>query len=292
MVHIICWWSGGVTSAVACKKAIDLYGVENCRVIMIDTGNEDLDTYRFMGDCEKWYGVKIEVIRSHHYDKIQDVWYKYNSLNVAGGAVCSSELKKRVRVDWEKTNEFEHQVFGFEFEPKEFNRAISMVNAHPQAKPIFPLLQFGMTKKDCIKYVENSGIKIPNAYLMGFQNNNCLQTGCVQGGIGYWQKIKAEKPDLFDRMATVEHDLTNRRGEPVTMLKDQSKAAKLSGITLVFLKPHPNYPDHKCIDDMEGRPVEPLMDCNGFCGSNDMTPNPTMHELNYQDELFRKETPR
>ena len=34
---IVCWWSGGVTSAVACKIAIDLYGLENCRFIFIDT---------------------------------------------------------------------------------------------------------------------------------------------------------------------------------------------------------------------------------------------------------------
>ena len=48
---VICWWSGGITSAVACKLAIDLYGKENCRVIMLDTKNEHEDTYRFKDDC-------------------------------------------------------------------------------------------------------------------------------------------------------------------------------------------------------------------------------------------------
>lgn len=37
MKDIICWWSGGITSAVACKLAIDMYGKDRCRVIMIDT---------------------------------------------------------------------------------------------------------------------------------------------------------------------------------------------------------------------------------------------------------------
>jgi len=37
MKKIICWWSGGITSAVACKIAIDSFGIENCQVIMIDT---------------------------------------------------------------------------------------------------------------------------------------------------------------------------------------------------------------------------------------------------------------
>ena len=51
---IICWWSGGITSAVACKIALDLFKDKNeCRVIMIDTGNEDEDTYRFKNGLRK-----------------------------------------------------------------------------------------------------------------------------------------------------------------------------------------------------------------------------------------------
>ena len=40
---VIAWWSGGITSAVACKYTLDLY--KNVRVIMMETWNEDQDTY-------------------------------------------------------------------------------------------------------------------------------------------------------------------------------------------------------------------------------------------------------
>ena len=106
--NIICWWSGGVTSAVACKLAVDLWGVDSCRFIMIDTMNEHPDTYRFKYDCEGWYGKKIEVLRNEKYGSIQDVWNKYGSLNVAHGAICSSELKRSVRIDFEKSNQYDH----------------------------------------------------------------------------------------------------------------------------------------------------------------------------------------
>lgn len=140
-----------------------------------------------------------------------------------------------------------------------------------------------MNKGDCVKYVESAGLKIPEAYSLGFHNNNCLGTGCVQGGIGYWKKIKKEMPELFDNMAKVEHDLTDAKGKPVTMLKDQSKKAKESGVELVFLKKHSNYPEHKCIDDMKGRKLKPLQECNGFCGINELNePNPTQAELNWE----------
>ena len=86
-------------------------------------------------------------------------------------------------------------------------------------------------------------------------------------------------------MALMEHELTVSKGSPVTMLKDQSNEAKLKAkddksAQRVFLIKHPDYPDLKCLDDMKGRPIEPLMECNGFCGVNDLVPNSeTQNEL-------------
>ena len=291
MNKIICWWSGGVTSAVACKVAIDLYGIENCRVIMIDTKNEDVDSYRFLKDCEKWYGTTIERITGigDKYKTIQDVWRKNKSLNVASGAICSSELKRRVREDWQKDNSFEHQVFGFEFDSREFKRAYGMTNNNPSVKPIYPLMMMGYNKEDCIEILTQAEIEIPRMYTLGFRNNNCFQTGCVQGGIGYWKKMQKEFPHKFEAMAKMEHELTDSKGEPVTMLKDQSSEAKIkvaeSGLNwkgFIFLKKHPNYPDVITIDDKKGRAVKPLFECNGFCGTNDLAGRVgTEQEINF-----------
>jgi hypothetical protein len=84
-------------------------------------------------------------------------------------------------------------------------------------------------------------------------------------------------------MAEMEHKLTNKKGSPVTMLKDQSKKGGL-----VFLKKHKDYPDIKEISEMKGREVKPLVECNGLCGVNDLSDrNPTEKELNnYQQQLF------
>lgn len=277
---IICWFSGGITSAVACKLAIEVYGVDNCRVIFIDTGNEDRDTYRFKNDCQKWYGITIETITGLSKDKfpnIQSVWRHYKSLNVANGAICSSTLKRDVRLKFEKENDYKYQVFGFDIdEPK---RAKAMTLNYKKAKPIYPLLLHGLTKKDCIEIVNNADIEIPRAYKLGFHNNNCLKTMCIQGGIGYWQKVQREMPDKFKAMADMEHELTNLKGQPVTMLKDQSK-----GGGLLFLKPHPDYPNVKDISMKKGREPKPLFECNGFgCAVNDLQPkNETQLEINYE----------
>lgn len=289
---IICWWSGGITSAVACKIALDLFKDKNeCRVIMIDTGNEDEDTYRFKTDCEKWYGQLIEVITEigKDYESIQDVWIKHKSLNVATGAICSTQLKRRVREKWQDVNEFDYQIFGFEFDKKECNRALGLHKNHPKAKGIYPLLMMAYDKDDCLRIVQEAGIEIPKMYQLGFRNNNCFKTGCVQGGIGYWQKMERDFPAKFEAMAEMEHKLTALRGEPVTMLKDQSNEAKKiveeTGITwkqFIFLKKHPKYPELKCLADMKPQEVKPLFECNGFCGTNDLNPrNETENEINF-----------
>jgi len=289
---VVSWWSGGVTSAITCKLCINLYGKDNVRLIFIDTFNEDDDTYRFKKDCEDWYGKEIETItrigKDKKYEKIQDVWYKYKSLNVAGGAVCSSELKRELRKEWQKENDFKYQAFGFDID--EIRRVKSMTNNYREtAKPIFPLLMYGYTKQDCVQMLLAEGLKMPRAYVLGFLNNNCLKTGCVQGGIGYWQKMKRDFPDKFNAMSKVEHELTDIKGKPVTMLKDQSKQTKalvlLTGDktkAFVFLNKHKDYPFIKDISVMEGREPLPLMDCNGLdCGVKDLDErNPTEQEIN------------
>lgn len=295
---IICWFSGGVTSAVACKLAIDIFGKDRCRIIFMDTHNEDDDTYRFLRDCQHWYGVDIEIItmigrsasirKDLSFDSIQSIWRHYKSLNVNSGAICSSVLKRDLRLMWERENKYKHQVFGFDF--GEVNRAISLNKNYPKSKGIFPLLMYGYSKKDAMKIVENAGIKLPVTYHYGFHNNNCFKTGCVQGGIGYWQKMRREFPDKFYEMAKMEHELTDLRGYPVTMLKDQSDESKQKLKQddkykghLVFLMPHPDYPENKDISMMKAREPQPLMECNGFCGINDLSKrNPTELEINFE----------
>lgn len=169
---IIAWWSGGITSAVTCKLCIDIFGLENVRFIFIDTHNEDEDTYRFKKDCEQWFGAEIETICSNEYNSVQEVWRKHKSLNVATGAICSTMLKRKVREVWQKTNEYDYQAFGFEL--SESKRAISLTANHPKAKAIYPLLLYGLSKKDCIQIVQEAGLKVPRTYEYGYLNNNCF----------------------------------------------------------------------------------------------------------------------
>lgn len=81
-------------------------------------------------------------------------------------------------------------------------------------------------------------------------------------------------------MAEREHRYSHIKGKPVTMLKDQGKNGGY-----VFLKHNPELPDVKDISMMKGREPKPLMECNGFCGIDDLgvTDKTALDELNFEE---------
>ena len=195
---IIGWFSCGITSAVACKLAVDKYGKDNVVLIYFEIDSAHKDNERFIQDCEKWIGLKVERRRSQKYKDQFDV-------NGPGGARCTKELKKDVRTSVEKEINFEHQVFGFEFEKKEINRAIRFSQQYPHTNAIFPLIESKLTKEQCAGILLNNNIALPTMYTLGFHNNNCIM--CVKGGMGYANKVREHFPEEFNKMAKLERTI-------------------------------------------------------------------------------------
>lgn len=202
---IISWFSGGITSTIATYLALQRYGKDNVEIIFFETGQHHPDNERFFKEVEeKMFKKKISIRRNKKYDDLWDVLSR-GYINSPNGAYCTHQLKKRVRIQMEKIVDFDHQVFGFEYEKKQINRAIRFLEQYPDSKAIFPLIEEKMSKQDCLKAFENIGIEIPMMYKMGYTNNNCV--GCVKGGQGYWNKIRRDFPDVFDRMAKLEREV-------------------------------------------------------------------------------------
>lgn len=210
---IISWFSGGCTSAVACKIAIETYGKDNVHLVYIETGSHHEDHPRFLADCERWYDKKIEAIRSTKYSSVIDAVTKIKFLNSPYGASCTRVLKKAVRVAYEIQHpEITHQVWGFEFNQKEMNRASRIKDTIPQYEHLFPLIERKITKEGALLLLEEAVIEFPAMYRLGYTNSNCL--GCIKGGKAYWNKIRIDFPEIFAEMAAVE------RAQNHTCLKD------------------------------------------------------------------------
>ena len=50
-----------------------------------------------------------------------------------------------------------------------------------------------------------AGIEIPVMYKLGYNNNNCI--GCVKGGMGYWNKVRKDFPEVFSEVAKIEREV-------------------------------------------------------------------------------------
>lgn len=214
--RVVCWFSCGITSAVTAKLTIDKYKDKYpVQVAYCDTGSEHPDNKRFLVACEKWFGKEVSVLHSDQYKDIWDVFSKTNWLNGVEGARCSTELKKRVRQKFEDI-EGDLQVFGFHVGEKK--RAQKFVKNNPEIMVEFPLIENNLNKRDCMEMVQNAGIEVPVMYRMGYKNNNCI--GCVKGAKGYWNKIRRDFPEVFDRMAKEERRLGHALN--ITQLEDGS----------------------------------------------------------------------
>ncbi len=201
MSRTLCWFSHGAASAVATKIVLD--DTPDALVVTIDTGAEHDDNPRFRADCERWYGREITVLRSAKYVDTWDVWTKRRFLVSPAGALCTAELKRKVRLAFERPDDI--HVFGYTADPRDAARGVRFDEQNPGHSTRYPLIDNGVTKAECYRRIEAAGIELPAMYRLGYENNNCI--GCVKGGMWYWNKIRQDFPDVFERMAALEDEL-------------------------------------------------------------------------------------
>ena len=197
-MRIISWFSCGAASAVATKLAI-AESKSPVEIVYCHVREEHSDNMRFKNDCEKWFGQEIKVIRNEKYNgSIYEVFEKTKYLVGIAGAPCTRLLKKEMRKAYERPGD--RQVFGYTVE--EQDRVDRFIDANNDVDLWSILIEKGLTKQDCLAILQRANIELPEMYKLGYQNNNCI--GCVKGGAGYWNKIRVDFPEQFNRMAAME----------------------------------------------------------------------------------------
>lgn len=195
----VCWISAGVSSFIAGyleRETIDKF-------IYIDIDDQHPDSARFIKDCEKVLGKEIEILKSP-YGSVENASKAFGLFGNArtGFAPCTNWLKKRVRKEWE----YEHRDYDITYvwgmDCTEQKRAERLEETMFEFNHSFPLIEKQITKQEAHGMCEALGIKRPIMYDMGYNNNNCI--GCVKGGMGYWNKIRVDFPDVFRSRANLE----------------------------------------------------------------------------------------
>ena len=196
----VAWFSRGAASAVMTKLAIAEYG-DDLVIACIALAAEHKDSARFADDCEEWFGRPILYLHSTKYGGVEEVWADKRYIVGHAGAPCTTELKRKVRFAWQRPTD--RHLFGYC--TGEEGRLAHMRDADPGLDLAAPLIDAGLTKEDCLGLVERAGIELPAMYRLGYENNNCI--GCVKGGMGYWNAIRVDFPEVFAVRSEMERDI-------------------------------------------------------------------------------------
>lgn len=195
------WFSCGAASAVAAKMSADRYG-DSCKILYCDTLKyEHPDNKRFMLDVQNWIGKEIKVLKSRKYEDIFDVFDKTGWLVGPNGARCTTELKKNVRKAYQTVDDT--HIFGLTSD--ESDRIFLFNKNNPDLNLDWILFDHGITKADCFNILRSAKIALPEMYKLGYLNNNCI--GCVKGQQGYWNKVRVDFPEAFEKMAKQERKM-------------------------------------------------------------------------------------
>ena len=199
----VCWISAGVSSFIAgylTRDTIDKF-------IYIDIADQHKDSIRFVNDCSELLGKEIEIIKSDKYKTVEEACRAAGCIRMSltGFAPCTAWLKKRVRKQWEYEHREYEITYVWGFDCTEKRRADTLLETMIEFNHEFPLIENMLTKQDCHAMAARIGLKRPAMYDLGYNNNNCI--GCVKGGMGYWNKIRVDFPDVFASRAKLERDL-------------------------------------------------------------------------------------
>jgi len=196
----VSWFSAGVSSAVATKLAID----DIDKILYTHIDDQHPDTMRFVKDCEDWFGKPVEVLQSP-YKTVEAACMMHGRgyINGPHGANCTRHLKKMVRIQWEYEQPLDQELcYVWGMDSSESNRCNRLRDLMDKQQHRFPLLDNGIDKERAHKILQASGIARPAMYDLGYHNNNCI--GCVKGGMGYWNHIRIDFPEVFKARAIME----------------------------------------------------------------------------------------
>lgn len=236
----VCWLSAGVSSFIAgylVRDTVDEF-------ICIDIADQHPDSMRFIKDCEKALDKEVKILKSSEYNSVEDCVLTFGGFvnRKTFFAPCTNWLKKRVRKQWEYEHKDYDVTYVWGMDANEKNRAERLIDGMPEFTHEFPLIDTGLTKEEAHGICNQLGVKRPAMYDLGYNNNNCI--GCIKGGIGYWNKIRLDFPEVFESRAKLERKVNN------TILKDSDGT--------------PIYLDE--LDPNKGRMSREIMgDCDIFC---------------------------
>lgn len=212
--------SGGLTSFEALRRTIERYGKDSTVAVFADTKIEDADSYRFLSDQERYFG--IEIVRLADGRTPFQVWHDVRAITMQSAVPCSNKLKREVIDSWVEANfdaRVYTRVFGYGWD--EIDRMVRLTAALAPVPTWFPLSEPPyLDKCHIISALEEIGIKPPRLYEMGFEHNNC-GGACVKAGQAHYAHLWRTLPDVYAKWESEEEAFRVYIEKDVSILRDR-----------------------------------------------------------------------
>jgi hypothetical protein len=121
-----------------------------------------------------------------------------------GTRSCTADFKIAVVGKWLKAHGATADTpatVAIGFSTDEAHRA-NRKRAQPYERPVFPLLELGLSRQDCINVIRRAGLPVPPKSACFF---------CPFHRPTEWQEMRRTDPELFDRAQLLEDTLNERR---------------------------------------------------------------------------------
>jgi 3'-phosphoadenosine 5'-phosphosulfate sulfotransferase (PAPS reductase)/FAD synthetase len=212
--------SGGIMSFYTAYLSIQKYGKENVLLYFNDTKWEHPDLYRFLGDIKTY--LKKDIYFDTDGRNPEQVFFDEHFLGCNRVPLCSRVLKAERLQKFYKNND--NLIFGIGIEEQKRRERIIAAYQVVYAKTQkfctleFPLIDKQIPKYEIEKWFEETGIKKPELYSLGFEHNNC-SGGCVRQGKKQWLKLLQTLPDVYREREEMEERFRERFRE-CSIMKD------------------------------------------------------------------------
>jgi len=199
--RVISWFSCGMASAYATYLAHQKYG-DRMEAVYCRVAEEHPSNLEFLEHFTEVTGIPVKIIGDESKNfSIYEVFRSRKFIKGPTGAPCTMVLKKNVRKDYQRHDDV--QIFGYTSE--EMNRVDRFIDANNGVHIDFLLVDKNISKKDCMNWGMGMGLPLTEMYRLGYSNSNCV--GCIKGGLGYWNAIRVDFIDAFDKMAKLEREI-------------------------------------------------------------------------------------
>lgn len=185
--------SGGKDSAALAIFMRDR--VKNMEYVFCDTGKELKETYSYINKIEAYLGKPIIRLNSKYsFDHWLQVFGGYLPSPLARW--CTKQLKLKPFEQY-CGDDIVHSYIGIRAEEDR----IGYISHKPNLQPLYPFKEEGITKRDVIKILQESGLGLPEYYKWRSRSGCyfCFFQRKVE-----WIKLKHNHPDLFEEAKSYE----------------------------------------------------------------------------------------